>query len=407
MEPGGPMRIRKPAIPGVMLAVLISITAILPLPAPAGPWEFHPTVGAGVVYDENVSIAPGESGVEAESDVIASLGLTLPLVRQWHGGSISLTYSPVYEAYRDRSELDHLDHVVALGVERSWSRRSQFDLSHTFMRSERQGRLTMDEVADAVPVVVRRDVITRQTFRASLEAETSRRGSFLLGASWSSVDYDRLDTEATIADSDEYAAWIGYGWIHHPRITSRFLYSFGKVEERLEERDVHTLGYGLEGEIGPRSRLTLTVGGTRAEGDPRVTDSEDESTPTGSLVYSRDWPDETGLSTGYARTVSSSSGLGTAAIAQTVFLGFRKPFGPRWSGSLTANHTRREDVSDSAPGNELGTTMANLSVEYALTKTLGLAAGMSRIRQDLDGSDLDMEFGVYHLELRWHPRGWR
>jgi hypothetical protein len=299
------------------------VVLLLPLGTSAGEWVFDPFIGVGVGYDGDVDHGVGTG---ERADWFALTEVSLPVTNSWRTGSLSMAYQTAYEAFRDHSDLDHLDHLARLSLERDWTR-SRLRLGHVISYRERQARLRVDDVEDAAPVLVPRERITRNNFRAGFDVQFSRAAGFVARGSWSSVRYAGSDDDdAGLGDSDRYAGTVGLQWRHGKSLTTEYLLGGGKVDERLEERAFGSVGWGLRAELTPLLELDVDLGVSRVESDPTadvdgdgtIDDRPDETTGTGSVRLVWSSREGSTVGAGYGRSVGTTSGLGVRSLSLTL-----------------------------------------------------------------------------------------
>jgi hypothetical protein len=353
-----------------------------------------------VGYDQNIDVIDDSQGAQS-SDWIATLSATLPLKDDWRRGSFSFTYSPFYVAYQDNSGRNSLNHLAQLSWNQSWSRRSTFRLNYALSNSTRQGRLTPDQAGDAAPIAVPQERIDNHALRASADLATSRRTSFVADVEGRSTGYGE-EVEGR-SDGREYSASVGVGFIHSRSISTQLAYAVGRVEERFEDRTGHGLTGTMTARLGGRSTLTASLGFALSQASG--TETED-GTPLGSLQYDFQARGGDTLSAGISQRIGGSSGLGAAAAQRVVFLGYNRPFGPRWSGRVAANRTERRPIAEGGDRNRISTTILDSSLRYALTRKIGTAFSVQWVHQDDPEGLLPASRWVLGLSLLWRPLGW-
>jgi hypothetical protein len=392
--------------------IAIGTVACLTLAFPArAQTTFYPSVELGAAYNNNVQF--GGADTEPVSDWTMRLGVTLPLERQWGGGTWRLEYDPAYDKHLDLHELDHMEHRLATAFSARAGRSGVFAGALTFTRTQEQGRATSLESPDLF--LTRRT--NRHFYSADLSFTKEVTARWRWGAAASAARYDYSEIEnfdpgtpvAAVEDRDEYRASVNVSRLLTRADSLGFRYEHGRFDlETGEVEDVDLVGFTYGRSTGHDVTMDLQIGGYQRRTDPAtgevLLEDDAETGMQGSFSLSRAFQSTT---LAFSAEVLPSSGGALEGTSTDASAGVTvsSAVGRRWSWSVSSRVAHRDPTdSGEEPVSSVG---AGFGVEWRPTRNLGLRIGAHYGDQQGNTDDaFNKSFLAGGGGLVWYPRGY-
>ncbi|MGB6364199.1 MAG: hypothetical protein WBG64_16155, partial [Thermoanaerobaculia bacterium] len=128
-------RWQRAGLSGLRHLAAWSAVGLLATAATAQRTTFDPQVNVGLFSTNNVAI----TREDARSDWGLRLGLILPVVRQLDRGSLSFTYSPRVELFREADNFNNVSHRLRLGLVTVPAPDSSLNLTAAYSDTQDQG----------------------------------------------------------------------------------------------------------------------------------------------------------------------------------------------------------------------------------------------------------------------------
>lgn len=386
--------------------------AFLALLLAAGPGSaqvtsFNPEVEAEVTRGNNILFVPEDIDTDDErEDTIYRLRVVLPLVREWSGGSLLLSYSPSYDKYANNDELDTDSHRLDLAVSATPDRRSSLDYSLMFDNTRRQG----GAASVISPDLTRTPPTERDLLVTDLmySREAGRRLSWTVGVGGAFYNFKEIegvdiDTDSfTIEDREEYRGSFGLNWAQSRAGTLGFEagYQAFSLDESGDE-GIASLSFVWTRTLSRDSELEFRVGGFHRDIDA----DEPQDNESGLQAQFRLMKNfrRNSLALYAARGPSSGGILGgtsTDTVAQIVFAGDPEA---EWLWNLTGRYSNRDPNTPDLM--EIDSFWTAGSLEWRPLRQLGVRMMLDHLTQSADEETLDNSATTARLGVVWYPNG--
>ncbi|MGB5878509.1 MAG: hypothetical protein WBH85_00650 [Thermoanaerobaculia bacterium] len=342
-------RWQRAGLSGLRHLAAWSAVGLLATAATAQRTTFDPQVNVGLFSTNNVAI----TREDARSDWGLRLGLILPVVLQLDRGSLSFTYSPRVELFREADNFNNVSHRLRLGLVTVPAPDSSLNLTAAYSDTQDQGVVESADPADLF--------LTQRTDRqrASLDLiygdqlRNRWNWGFTLGGSiW---NYERLvesDDGADpipLEDRSEVRSSVQLTRSLSPTTALGLRYGYRRfVLELSGDENSHSVSFVFQKDVAERLSLEFSVGGFRNTGEA-VTGPLDPASGTrsgvqGQFRLTRVWQ-QSSLSI-VAGHVPSSGGarIGTS-VNSFVGLSYGNRGSQVWTWGLDTRVARR-DPSD-------------------------------------------------------------
>ena len=362
----------------------------------------------GIFHDGNIDVVG-----EGRGDDVARLGFDLSWSRLTPGSSLDFRWRPVYVHYQKTEDADYFSNTLILDYSREATRRSRFSVSADASRTEYQGQ-TADR-PDRPITFVPRTTETRVGCDVGGTVSVGRRAlldwSVRAGASFFD---DLADNPATPAvDPVDYNDSTNVGgrtaWRHEISEQASIgvgldLTYFGY--EQFSGVFVESVGLVGSNELGRSSTLTYAAGASRSSSDG------DASTDFAfSATFTRDFTEDSSLSTGARQSIAPGTGLGGATQDRGAWLSYGHESPARGlTGSVLGGYWQRigVDFAGSTSGGDTETINVTGSLGWRFNRFVSLDTYYAYVDQSaLHGTDpgLETSYSSYGVYVRWAMRG--
>lgn len=382
----------------LVIVVLVVLTGMVSRPLGAEMvWRFDPSLEISLAHDGNVFSSTSE---EELSDQLAILRPVLPLIGESERTVLTLLYAPEAAFYSTYSDLNRLDHRAEVGLTRSFSQRSNWEVGGAWL-----------DTSDPHSELLEDDIVVARSDRQMLTANTG----FTVGVS-SRVDlsfrYDFRDLEYDDPDIAGYTSQLAgatAGFITGARsdIDLDYAYQYSRYPGRGVD-GIHNLLARYT--VRPSEPTTLTLAGGVFFQDYRSEETggedpvdENDSGFIGSIEWSRQgW--RIGFNAGLSREVRPGGGIGQSVLSHALRLSVSSEIGRRASMNLSANLQRNEPLLDDQNG-DLDLLRSSLDIDYDLNRYLGLRFFVDYIYQQWEVEiRRDLSYPRIGLSLIIHTR---
>jgi hypothetical protein len=390
----------------------MAVLAFLALLLAAGPGlaqvtSFNPEVEAEITRGNNILFIPEEADTDAErEDTIYRFRVVLPLVREWNGGSLLLSYTPAYDKYTNNEELDTDSHRLDLAVSATPDRRSSLAYTLMFDKTRRYG----SPASVISPDLTRTPPTERDLLVTDLmySREAGRRLSWTLGVGGALYHFKEIEgvdidpDSFTIEDRDEYRGSFGLNWAQSRAGTLGFEagYQAYALEESGDE-GVASLLFVWTRTLARESELEFSIGGFHRDIDADVTQDNESGLQAQFRLLKNFRRNSLAL---YAARGPSSGGIlggtSTDTVAQIVFAGDPEA---NWLWNLTGRYSNRDpNTPDPTETDSLWTAG---SLEWRPLRQLGVRMMLDYLSQSSDEEALDNSATTARVGVVWYPKG--
>lgn len=370
---------------------------------------FHPAVSVEIAHSDNVAFL---SGAEAPSpDWFTRVGVLLPVRRQGPRGFWELSYNPSYLKYREFTVFDNLDHRFGFNAEARPDRRSAWDFTASWTKSQTQGDpgstaardqyLTprADSTSAEAGVAYRREATERWGWNAAVHGAAVRYSPI--------AGYDPAVPTAVLEDRNEYRGVLGF-----ERLLSRA--TFAGAEYRFERyelsvsgaEDDHFLSLTARHRFGRDVTMNFRLGAFHrqapsAEGAAAIEGFQSNGLQ-GHVDLERSLREQSlSFEADHGPTAGGAfAGTSTDSTAAVRWRGWR---GERFRWESAARYARREPTDATQP--TVYSSGLGGSVEWIPGPKFGVTLGGDYVRQTGTGTPLlDGSFTTVRLGVTWYPR---
>lgn len=242
--------IRRCALYGTLPLVAVLVSA----PAAADPWEFNPSVEAGLMFDDNYRLTPAGTEIDVQGPVVDA---ALELRTLTQTGEFSFTPRVRATYFPDNTDLDAVDYFGTLDWQHQ-GQRARTEIRGDFaqqdiVNSEQPdaatgGDLGEPDIGDSgIAFVDNRR--RRANLRPSVAFDVSQRHELQLGAGYTDVSFDR---QISAAQVDYAVADVVAGLSTRINETSSFITRLRGAQYDIESQE-KTNSYGAEIEWNRRT----------------------------------------------------------------------------------------------------------------------------------------------------------
>ncbi len=376
-------------------------------PSSAQVTSFNPEVEAEITRGDNILFVPEDIDTDDErGDTIYRLRVVLPLVREWSGGSLLLSYTPSYDKYDTNDELDTDSHRLDLAVSATPDRKSSLAYSLMFDKTRRQGGAESVISPDlTLTPPTERDLLVTDLLYSR---EAGRRLSWTLGVGgalyhFKEIEGFDIDTDSfTIEDREEYRGSFGLNWAQSRAGTLGFEAGYQAYSlEQSGDEGIASLLFVWKRTLGHESEMEFRIGGFHRDID---TDEpqDDESGLQAQFRLLKNFR-RNSLSLYAARGPSSGGILGgtsTDTVAQIVFAGAP---GAKWLWNLTGRYADRDPNTPDLTA--IDSFWAAGSLEWRPIRQLGVRTMLDHLSQSANEAALDNSATTARVGAVWYPKG--
>jgi len=254
------------------------VAALAAQPAGAAAWELNPTIEAGLMYDDNYRLTPGDNPIDVQGPVVDA---SLEMRTLTQTGEFSFTPRIRATYFPDESELDAVDYFGTLDWKHQ-GQRARTDLRGEFAQQDivtseqpdagTGGDLGEPDIGDS-GISFFDNRRRRASLRPTVAFEVSQRHELQFGAGYTDVSFDR---QVLNAQEDYSVADLVAGLSTRFNETSSFIARLRGARYDIESQET-TTGYGAEIEWNKRTatdtRSYLRAGAQNVElqnGDSEV-----------------------------------------------------------------------------------------------------------------------------------------
>jgi hypothetical protein len=233
---GAPMKLK-------MFSVVFFVALFLNHSAFAVRWTFQPRVSGTQEYTDNVFLSDDNE----EDDWITTISAGFTAKALAKTGELVVSYDPAYSFYQDFDENDGWTHDARLSGFSNISKRTRFDISNNFLRTQdplgEEEFLTLrdNDVVQEGDTTIRqgRNTYYRNTARASLSYQFGKDDSIYAGFLYSLLRNNDSQEE----DNDRYQPNVGLNYWFGPKFgfQSNATYTRGEFD-----RDNDFIGEGTD-----------------------------------------------------------------------------------------------------------------------------------------------------------------
>jgi len=230
------------------------VAALAAQPAGAAAWELNPTIEAGLMYDDNYRLTPGDAQIDVQGPVVDA---ALEMRTLTQTGEFSFTPRIRATYFPDETELDGVDYFATLDWQHQ-GQRANTDIRGEFaqqdiVNSEQPdagtgGDLGEPDIGDSgISFIENRR--RRASLRPTVAFEVSQRHELQFGAGYADVSFDR---QVLNAQEDFSVADVVAGLSTRVNETSSFIARLRGAQYDIESQET-TTGYGAEIEWNKRT----------------------------------------------------------------------------------------------------------------------------------------------------------
>jgi len=230
------------------------VAALAAQPAGAAAWELNPTIEAGLMYDDNYRLTPGDAQIDVQGPVVDA---ALEMRTLTQTGEFSFTPRIRATYFPDETELDGVDYFATLDWQHQGQRvntdiRGEF-AQQDIVNSEQPdagtgGDLGEPDIGDSgISFIENRR--RRASLRPTVAFEVSQRHELQFGAGYADVSFDR---QVLNAQEDFSVADLVAGLSTRVNETSSFIARLRGAQYDIESQET-TTGYGAEIEWNKRT----------------------------------------------------------------------------------------------------------------------------------------------------------
>lgn len=327
-----------------------SVLGLLATTATAQRTTFDPQVNVGLFSTNNVAL----TREDARSDWGLRLGLILPVTHQLDRGSLSFTYSPWVELFRESDNFNNVSHRLRLGLATEPTLSSSLNLQAAYTDTQDQGVVQSADPADLF--------LTQRTDRqrASLDllyADQLRNrwswGFTLGGSLWNYsrlVDADDGADPIPLEDRSEVRTSVQLARNLTPTDSVGFRYGYRRfVLDLSGEENSHSFSFVFQKDVEERLTLEFSIGGFRNSGEA-VTGPLDPSSGTrtgvqGQFRLTRSWRQSTLAIAAGHRPSSGGARIGTS-VNSFIGLSYGNRGDQVWTWGLDTRVARRDPTNE-------------------------------------------------------------
>jgi len=230
------------------------VAALAAQPAAAAAWELNPTIEAGLMYDDNYRLTPGDAQINVQGPVVDA---ALEMRTLTQTGEFSFTPRIRATYFPDETELDGVDYFATLDWQHQ-GQRVNTDIRGEFAQqdivnseqpdAETGGDLGEPDIGDSgISFIENRR--RRASLRPTVAFEVSQRHELQFGAGYADVSFDR---QVLNAQEDFSVADLVAGLSTRVNETSSFIARLRGAQYDIESQET-TTGYGAEIEWNKRT----------------------------------------------------------------------------------------------------------------------------------------------------------
>ena len=230
------------------------VAALAAQPAGAAAWELNPTIEAGLMYDDNYRLTPGDNPIDVQGPVVDA---ALEMRTLTQTGEFSFTPRIRATYFPDESELDAVDYFATLDWQHQ-GQRANTDIRGEFAQQDianseqpdagTGGDLGEPDIGDSgISFIENRR--RRASLRPTVAFEVSQRHELQFGAGYADVSFDR---QVLNAQEDFSVADLVAGLSTRVNETSSFIARLRGAQYDIESQET-TTGYGAEIEWNKRT----------------------------------------------------------------------------------------------------------------------------------------------------------
>jgi len=230
------------------------VAALAAQPAGAAAWELNPTIEAGLMYDDNYRLTPGDAQIDVQGPVVDA---ALEMRTLTQTGEFSFTPRIRATYFPDETELDGVDYFATLDWQHQ-GQRANTDIRGEFAQqdivnseqpdAETGGDLGEPDIGDSgISFIENRR--RRASLRPTVAFEVSQRHELQFGAGYADVSFDR---QVLNAQEDFSVADLVAGLSTRVNETSSFIARLRGAQYDIESQET-TTGYGAEIEWNKRT----------------------------------------------------------------------------------------------------------------------------------------------------------
>jgi hypothetical protein len=387
------------------------------IPAESQSIRFDPQIGVSASYTDNAFLANDSEA--AQSDLVAGLGITLPLSREFEHGSLGLSYSLNFDRFQDFDELDTLNHRLGFSFSTQTSSTSAFDLGLGYSRNEdpfasQAGEpVQVDDFDDPLFIVGRRLEVEQGTAGAGFSHQFSTRGSVQLFAGYSATRSDEVDGDDAVGDvedRDSIGGGVGLSRALSEHTSLDLVYGISGFDLDVSGQSLsHSLGVGWSREVEERISVSFQIGAYYRDRVVETVNADDTTVEDDDVGFQGSFALNKTLqryALGLSASHQPSAGhilVGTSTDTQVAF-SLSPLYTERWYWSTSLRYGHRDP--DLVDDNPIESFQAGVSLGRSLGRKLGLSLSGDFITQDESNADLyDVVAMRARLSLSFRPLG--
>jgi hypothetical protein len=366
---------------------------------------FDPQVNVGLFSTNNVAI----TRENPRSDWGMRVGLILPVVRQLDRGSLSFTYSPWVELFRESDTFNNVSHRMRLGLATAPTLDSSLNLTAAYSKTQDQGIIDSTDPSDLF--LTQRTDRQRTSLDLVYGDQLRNRWNWGFSVGGSIWNYDKvIDAEdgvdrIPLEDRSEVRSSIQLTRSLSPTTAIGLSYGYRQFDlEFSGDENSQSVSFVFQKDVEERLSLEFSLGGFRNTGEavtgPLDPSSGSRSGVQGQFRLTRLWRKSTMAIVAGHRPSSGGARIGTS-VNSFVGLSYGNRGDQVWSWSLYTRVARRD------PSNEVQRVVNSVALGGGVGRRLNRKTTIRMTARIFEQSGDSGETGgtyVYTwLGVVWHP----